>query len=84
MTADDEAGIHERLVLGSMWKTCALHVKIGCSLQQRGGDDTSAKVTHTHMTACYDRLGEKSLKLTGCNRNVHLSILGCINVACTI
>lgn len=32
LMADDEAGIHERFVLGSMWNTCALHVKIGCSL----------------------------------------------------
>ena len=31
--ADEEAGIQERFVFGSMWKTCALHVNIGCSLR---------------------------------------------------
>jgi hypothetical protein len=33
--ADDEAGIHERFVFGSMWNTWALHVKIGCSLKMK-------------------------------------------------
>lgn len=30
--AEEEAGIQERFVFGSMWNTWALHVKIGCSL----------------------------------------------------
>lgn len=53
LIADDDAGIHERFVFGSMWNTCALHVKIGCSLcsTQKSRAQFSIYRHFTSMTA---------------------------------
>jgi len=48
LTATVDAGIHDFFVLGSMWKTWALHVNIGCSLlykfQFRKNNDTQIDI----------------------------------------